>query len=353
MEKILNILDYKIRENSISDILIAIVIFLLIFLILKFLIKFLNKKIKKIKNDEELGLKVILPNIIKDTPKYFFLILAIYFPIKSLNLPNNFNQIINIIFIIAVIIQIIRIANTLLRYLLEKTFKQNGEIETGTQTIIKIVVKVIVWIIGILLILTNLWVEITPIIASLWLWWIAVAFSLQHILEDVFSSISIIFSKPFKVGDWVTTETYSWTVNKITLKSTRITSIEGHEIIVPNKEIANNSINNYGEMRYRRKKFTIDIVYETSVEKLKSIEGIIKKIIEKQEGVTFEWVRLKKLWAYSIIFEISYKLDNPDFQEYLDTHHRIVFELLETFEKEKILIAYPTQVVYTPDVKSK
>jgi small-conductance mechanosensitive channel len=62
---------------------------------------------------------------------------------------------------------------------------------------------------------------------------------------------------------------------------------------------------------------------------------------------------LKKLWAYSIIFEISYKLDNPDFQEYLDTHHRIVFELLETFEKEKILIAYPTQVVYTPDVKSK
>lgn len=353
MEKIPNLLDYKIRENTLSDIFIAIIMFLVVFFLLTFLIRFLTKKNKINKINKVVDIKTIITNFIENTPTYFLFVLAIYLPIQSLNIADMLSKGINIVFIIVIITQIIRLTNIVVKYILEKVFKKHEEIEIATQNVIKVVVKIGVWIIGILLILTNLWVEITPIIASLWLWWIAIAFALQHLLEDVFSSLSILFSKPFKVGDWVTTEKYSGTVNKITLKSTRIMSIEGHEIIVPNREIASNSINNYGDMAYRRKKFTIDIVYETSVEKLKSIQGIIKKIIEKEEGVEFERIRLKKLWTYSIVFETSYKLKDPTFQTYLDTHHRIIFELLEVFEKEKILIAYPTQVVYTPDIKSK
>ncbi len=351
MEYIINILNYEVFQNQIFQIIIAIIVFFIVYFVLKYLMIFLTKKINQNSNWKKDKFSTVLINLIHSTPKYFFLVLEIYIPLKLLKLPSIVDQAINILFTIVIILQIIRIINIIIWYFLWSVFKQNWNIEETTQKIIKITVKIIVRAIWILFLMSNIWIEITPIIASLWVWGIAIAFALQHMLEDVFASLSILFSKPFKVWDWISVWNNSWTVTNVTLKSTHMLSISWHETIVPNREILSTPLNSYGKMEYRRKKFTIDVVYETSVKKLKSIEDIIKKIIEKQDGIVFEYVRMKDLWSYSIIFETSYKLENPAFQNYLDTHHNIIFELLEIFEKEWIAFAYPTQVVYKADIK--
>jgi len=346
-DKLSEILNYYLLNNSIAQIWTAVLAYILIFFILKQVLQLGIKRIHSYTKWKKINFGILLLDIIKNTPQYFFITLQIYIPLKILNLPELADNIIDGIFLIILIFQTVRIWNKILLYLIKHFFGQKGKMQKTTQNALQLMVKIIVRTLWWLLLLSNLWIEITPLIASLWVWGIAVAFALQNMLQDIFSSFSIFISTPFKVWDYISiNDKISWTVDNISFKATHIRTIQGHEIRIPNKDIISNPLENFGGMKERRIRFNLGVIYETSQSKLKKIPKIIQKIIEKDEEITYERTKLTNLWDFSINFKISYVIQDPDYMKYLDKNHIILMGILENFEKEWIELAYPTQVIY-------
>jgi len=349
----LKALNHEIFNNTLSQIITAIVIYFIIFLLLKKIIRWIINWIQKYIDGKEINFGILLLDIIKNTPKYFFLALEVYVPLKVLTLPDITDKVVNGLFAFVLILQVIRILNRILIYSISKNVKGKWKIGKTSQNAFQLIIKIVVWIVGGLLLLSNLGIEITPLIASLGIWGIAVAFALQSMLQDLFSSLSILFSRPFNVGDYIVlNENVDGTVTDITLKATHIKTIQGYEIRIPNKDVLNNPIKNYGKMKTRRTRIEIGVTYETPIKKLKNIEKIIEKIITKIDDLDYERTRLIDLADFSIIFKISYVVRNKNYQIYLQKKEKVLLGILEAFEKKGIEIAYPTQVVYTSPKKS-
>ena len=348
-------LSITIFGNEIQKIILTIIVFFVVYFGLKFVMKHIHSLIKRYTKNKRENITILFLNLIKNFPKWFFFTLEIYIPIKILNLPNDIDLLVNVIFLFAITLQLIKIVIKILTFFLSWLFKKkNIKEEKTAKTTIHMVVSITVWIMWLLIFLTNIWVNLTPVIASLWVASIGVAFALQSILTDLFASFSIMMSKPFDVWDyiavWEWTKEKTWTVTDITLKSTHLLSITWQQVVIPNNNVLTTEVINYWRMHHRRKRFKIGVVYNTPTVKLKKIPNILKKIIEKQEFVTYEWVYLYELNAYSIDYYISYDVEQPDYVLSLDIQEAIMFNILEAFEKEKIHFAYPTQTIHTPDM---
>ena len=232
---------------------------------------------------------------------------------------------------------------------MEKFFLKDKTAKKSIETIITVLVRAL-WV---FVFLTNIWVDLTPVLAWFWIAWIAVAFALQNILTDLFSSFSIILSKPFIVGDYIKIWEWSsekiWTVKQISLKSTTIQTVQWQEVIVPNSNILATEVINYRTMKNRRQRISIWVTYDTWVKKLKLIPEIIKDIVSKQENVEYERCYLEKMWDFSINFLMSYNILDPDYQKSLEVNEKIYLELVERFEKEWIEFAFPSQTIYVKD----
>ena len=201
--------------------------------------------------------------------------------------------------------------------------------------------------------MVNLWVNLTPLLAWFWVAWIAVAFALQNILTDLFSSFSIILSKPFIVGDYIKIWEWStekiWIVKKITLKSTTLQTIQWQEVIIPNSNVLATEVINYRTMKNRRQRINIWVTYDTWLKKLKLIPEIIKEVVSSQENVDFEWCYLEKMWEFSINFLMSYNILDPDLQKSLEINEKIYLWIIEKFQKEWIEFAFPSQTIYVKE----
>ncbi len=352
LDKINSFFLIEFLGNEIYIIFLAVILFFVMYFWLKLIVQKTKKLIKKYtKNKKGENFLIILLNTIEKLPRWFFLIIEIYVPLRVLNLPENIDFAINVIFLFVVILQIIKIISKVLIFSLSNVFKsKNDKKDKTAQKTIEMIVNIVVWVIGILMFLTNIGINLTPIIASLWVASIAVAFALQNILRDLFSSFSIIISKPFDVWDFIVVGEWSkdrmWTVKDITLKSTYLLSIWGHEIIIPNSRILDTEVINYGKMKHRRKRFTIWVTYETAIKKLEKIPKIVENAINQVENVQYERCYLNELSAYSIDFFISYDILPPDYLTSLVVKEKIVLNILKWFEKEWIGIAYPTQTVH-------
>ena len=208
-----------------------------------------------------------------------------------------------------------------------------------------LIAKIALWVILGLIILDNLNVEISTLVTSLGIGGIAVALALQNILGDLFSSLSIALDKPFVIGDFVVVDDFEGDVEDIGLKSTRIRSLSGEELVFSNTDLLNSRIRNYKRMEKRRISFTIGVVYGTPVEKLELIPGMIEDIITPLETVDFDRAHFKTLGDFSLDFGVVYYVLVPDYVSYLDIHQVIILEIYKRFEKEGIEFAYPTQTL--------
>ncbi len=208
------------------------------------------------------------------------------------------------------------------------------------------ILKIVVYSFGIVLILGNLGVNVTALITGLGITGIAVALAAQKILEDLFNYFVIILDKPFDEGDFITYGNYAGTVKFIGIKSTRIRSLSGEEIVVSNTNLLGENIQNYKRMKKRRVVFKIGVVYETPIEKLKKIPDIVKGIIDDIEGVEFDRCHFINFSDFSLDFETVYYVEDSDYLHYMNVQQKINLALVNQFGKEGIEFAYPTQVVY-------
>ena len=340
---ITNITNRVVYWNTIWMIILSI----LIFLVLYFFINLLLKKLDSL-NKEESEKKWVkfLSKIMNKFPRWIFVIIEAYIAISFLTFSPKVDLVLKWIFLFVITIFAIKIVIKCANFSLEKFFRKDKTAKKSVETIVTILVRAL-WI---FVFLTNIWVDLTPVLAWFGIAWIAVAFALQNILTDLFSSFSIILSKPFIVGDYIKIWEWSsekiWTVKQISLKSTTLQTLQWQEVIIPNSNILATEVINYRTMKNRRQRISIWVTYDTWIKKLKIIPEIIKDIVLKQKDVEYERCYLEKMWDFSINFLMSYNILNPDYQKSLEINEKIYLELIEKFEKEWIEFAFPSQTIY-------
>ncbi|MBE3116500.1 mechanosensitive ion channel family protein, partial [Candidatus Bathyarchaeota archaeon] len=217
---------------------------------------------------------------------------------------------------------------------------------TTTITFLGFVARLILWAIILLLILDNLGINITGLVAGLGIGGIAVALALQNILGDLFASLSIVLDKPFVLGDFVVVDALSGTIEHIGLKTTRIRSLEGEQLIFSNNDLLKSRIHNYKRMSERRIVFGFGVVYQTPLEKLKAIKKIVSEVIAKNEKARFDRAHFKEYGDSSLNFEVVYYVTGPDYNIYMDVQEAINLEIFRRFAEEGIEFAYPTRTIY-------
>jgi small-conductance mechanosensitive channel len=253
--------------------------------------------------------------------------------------------------IILVLVQLGIWGNTLIaRWMARYEARQQDPAAAGTARLFGFVARLALYVLLFLLILDNIpGVEVTALLASVGIGGIAIALAVQNILGDLFASLSIALDKPFVVGDFISVGDEMGTVEEIGLKTTRVRSISGEQLIFSNTDLLGSRIRNFGRMQERRIVFSIGVSYQTSIETLQAIPGILRSIIEAQEHVRFDRAHLARIDAYDLVFEVVYFVLSPEFHVYMDVQQAINLALIERFRAEEIDIIYPTQQVYLYD----
>ena len=333
-----------------KDYLIAIGVFLASLVVLKIFKVVILHRLTKIAKKTKMQLDDIAIDSISAIgwPLYFFL--SLYIAIQFVTLPNIIGRIISIIILIAVVYYGTKVIQQLVDFSFKKVVakKEAGEkkFDPAILNLSKKIIKGALWILAIVLILQNLGYNISTLVAGLGIGGLAVAFALQNILSDIFSSFSIYFDKPFEVGDFIIVGKDMGTVTKIGIKSTRLQALQGEEIVISNKELTSIRVNNYKKMDKRRVAFSIGITYNTPTVKARKVPKIIKEVIDSVKKTEFDRAHFKNFADSSLVFEIVYYLKSSDYNEYMDVQQKINLGIKENFEKEGIEFAYPTQTIF-------
>jgi len=224
--------------------------------------------------------------------------------------------------------------------------KSEEDYDDSLTNVMATIIQALVWLGVVLFLLSNVGVDITTALAGVGVGGIAIAFALQNVLSDLFASFSIYFDKPFKKGDFLVIGTDSGIVQKIGLKSTRIKTLQGEELVVSNKELTETRINNFKKLERRRVVFSIGVQYDTGIKKMEKIPDLIEKIIKNAKDVEFDRCHFKEYADSSMNFEIVFYINSSDYKFYMDKRQKINMKILETFNKEKIDFAFPSRTVY-------
>lgn len=343
-------LAYEFWGNSGGDYLASLGVFIGLFLIFKFAVYRLLIRLEKISTLTVSDVDDFLIKLIKEIKPPFYLFISAYVALQFIQFKEIIDRALLAVFLFVVAIQVILTLQKLIDFVVKKIFLKEDEKTGDKEAIIKLstqLIKALLWIIGGLTILSNLGIDVTSMITGLGIGGIAIALALQNVLSDMFASFSIFIDKPFKVGDYIKAGSDSGTVEKIGIKTTRLRTLQGQELIISNKKMTDSVIENYRRMKKRRKSFDIGVLYETDPKKLRKIPEILEKIIEKHDKVEFNRATLSEFGSFSINYSVVYTLKSKDYALYAKTQQGISYDIIEAFKKEKIEFAYPTQLVYT------
>lgn len=345
----MNFLYETIYNNTVKEWLIAIGIFALSMVLLRILKAIFVRRLNVLAQKTSTDLDNLLLDLIKKTKSFFLLAVAIYAGSFTLTLPAEVSNIIQILFLIACLVQAAIWGDGIIDFFLQRYKKEKLDKDAAgvtTITAIGFLAKIALWVVILLLALDNMGVNITGLVAGLGIGGVAIALAVQNVLGDLFASMSIVLDKPFVIGDFIIVDDYLGTVQHIGLKTTRIQSLSGEQLIFSNSDLLGSRIRNYKRMYERRIVFAIGVTYQTPYDKLKAIPPIIREIIEKQENARLDRVHFKEYGNFSLNYEIVYYVQMPDYNIYMDIQQAINLELYRRFDEEGIEFAYPTQTLF-------
>jgi small-conductance mechanosensitive channel len=355
-------LDFNLWGNSGEDYLQSILIFVGALLVFKIAQVIIIKRIESVTQKTETDIDDFMMTLIKSIKPPFYFLISIYLASRFLEIKEIISKFIDGVIFIAVVLQLILIAQRIIDYvsikIIQKTTRENGEMTEdeirGEEAVVRTVgrvVKFIIWAMAILFVLSNMGVNVTSALAGLGIGGIAIAMASKDILSDIIAAITIFIDKPFKVGQFVQVGDNMGTVEYVGAKTTRIKTLQGEELIIPNQELANSRVQNYKRMEKRRVVFNLGVVYGTKLEKLKKIPNLVKEIVEKVENTEFDRSNFATYGDFSLNFENVYYINTADYNEYMNIQEKINLAIYEKFEEEGIEFAYPTQTVIVSSVK--
>ncbi len=343
-------LDYSLFGNPLRDWAISgavLVGVLALLLIVRFV---LRGRLQKLADATDNVFLKVVRHVVGQSKSWFLLLIAVNVSLRSVNASDKFDVVFGRLLIIGMLIQFGIWAVAGLGRFMQLRRQQQLEEDASTvaaMDIVSFLIRVSVWAIVFLLVLDNLGVNITALVAGLGVGGIAVALAAQNIISDLFASLSIVLDRPFVLGDFLAIDDYYGNVERVGLKTTRVRSLSGEQLVFSNNDLLNSRIRNYGQMVERRIVFSIGVVYQTPHEKLEQIPSIIEDVIIKQELARFDRAHFKQYGDFSLNFEIVYYVESSDYKLYMDIQQAVNLEIFRRFAEAGIEFAYPTQTLYT------
>jgi small-conductance mechanosensitive channel len=209
-----------------------------------------------------------------------------------------------------------------------------------------LIINIVIWIIGLLFLFDNMGYNVTAMVTGLGIGGIAVALAAQNILGDLFNYFVIFMDRPFEVNDYITVDDKAGTVENIGIKTTRLKSLSGEQLIFSNSDLTKSRIHNYKRMDTRRIAFKVEVVYDTPPELIRQIPALLKEIVSMHPSVQFDRAHFSSLGDSSLVFEVVYIVLSAEYIEYMDIQQDINFQIFEKFNELGIEFAYPTSTVF-------
>lgn len=339
---------FTILNNTVSDWLIMFGMIGIAIVCLRLVQGIIIKRMVSFAGKTKTTIDDFIISIIRSSLMPLLYILAIYAGLQYLNFSAKWRSVEHVAVMLIVTFYVLRMISSFIGYLFKNSLLQKEEnVQRKKQSKgILLIVQLIVWLGGILFLVDNLGYDITTLVAGLGIGGIAIALAAQTILGDLFSYLVIFFDKPFEIGDFIIVDDKMGMVEYIGIKTTRIRTLGGEQLICSNTDLTNSRVHNYKRMQERRVVFSFGVVYDTAASKLKRIPGIVKQIIESLPGSRFDRAHFKSFGNSSLDFEVVYYMLTPDFNQYMDKQQSINFSLFESFEQEQIEFAFPTQTLF-------
>lgn len=288
------------------------------------------------------------------TTTTFIILLSLYIAAHTLNLDVRVERALTTLFTISVFWQVGLWATVAVLGMLEnrrRTTLAANPAAGSSIGILGFLARFTIWSFVLLLTLDNLGVEIKSLLAGLGIGGIAVALAAQNILGDLFASLSITLDRPFVVGDSLTVDTYSGTVEYIGIKSTRLRAPSGEQIIMPNASLLSSRVRNNTRMSQRRVVLTLGVDQSASAEVLQSLPERIRTLVKSHKPVRFDRAHFAKINANSYDFEVVYFVLTADFARHMDIQQSINLGLVQMLQELGLEYSSPQKVFVDSPVK--
>ncbi|WAC14953.1 mechanosensitive ion channel family protein [Dyadobacter pollutisoli] len=272
---------------------------------------------------------------------------GVYFALTTLSLPAKVENIAHIVFLMAVTFFALKIISSAFRKFVFSFIQaqENSEAKEKQASGLILMVNIVIWLFGIIFMIDNLGYNVTSLIAGLGIGGIAIALAAQTILGDLFSYFVIFFDRPFEIGDFIVIDDKSGVVEYIGIKTTRIRTLGGEQLVCSNTDLTDSRLHNYKRLQKRRIVFNLGVTYQTSHEQLSQIPGILRGIIQSKPYITFDRAHFSGYGDFSLNFEIVYYVMDADYTFYMDQQQAIYLDIFRAFEESGIDFAYPTQTL--------
>jgi small-conductance mechanosensitive channel len=327
-------------HNTVADYGDAILYFLLALAVLYILQRLLMGRLRTYAHKTVTDIDDLVIEFIGSIKPQLYVVFALYIGVQTLYLNDIVHRVLTALLIIVVVFQATRSLQIVIEYAAKKFSSDDNDAHTKSAAhLLGAIVTIIIWIFGLMMVLSNVGINIASLIAGVGIGGIAIAFAIKEVLADLFASFAIYFDKPFKVGDFITAGDVSGEVKTIGIKTTRIKALSGEEIVISNQDLTSSRVHNYRRMNNRNVSFTITVAHDTPVEKIRRIPEMIATIINDTDNATCKRAHLKKVGDWGMEFSVFYTIDSREFGIYMDVNQKIMFGIAEKLEEMDVAVA--------------
>ena len=352
MEEITEQFENILSANTLQDYLVALGIVVVGSLAVRIFNQIIDNRLKKLSERTDTNIDDYIVESLNRFGVPLLYLAAVYFGLRYLSLPPEVDHVLEIAAAVVLTFFAIRFVATTILLMLKSYIRHKGGGDEQIKQLrgIMIIVNVIIWSIGILLLLSNYGVNVTAMVTGLGIGGIAIALAAQNILGDLFNYFVIFFDRPFEIGDFLIVDDKLGTVEYIGIKTTRLRSLSGEQLVFANSDLTTSRIHNYKRMERRRIVFKLGVIYQTSLEQVKQIPGVLRQAVEAEnqteERVLFDRAHFASYGESSLNFEVVYIVLSGDYARYMDIQQAINFRIYETFEQMGVEFAYPTRTLH-------
>lgn len=335
--------------NTVRQWLIALGVLLLVWFALRLLQSVLQFRVRKLAERTSTRWDDAVLDALQATRGWFLALLSLYGASLMLELPVRTLMVVRTITVVALLIQAALWGNVLITFGVKQYSRDKMATDAASVTTIAalgFIGKLVLYTVIVLLVLDNLGVNVTALVAGLGVGGIAVALAAQNILSDLFASMSIVLDQPFVLGDFIIVGDLMGNVEHIGLKTTRLRSLTGEQLVFSNADLLQSRVRNYRRMQERRIVFKIEVTYQTTPDHLRAIPQMLREIVEARTDVRFDRAHFQSFGDSSLVFEVVYYVLKSDYNLYMDVQQEMNLEIHRRFTAEGIEFAYPTRTVF-------
>ena len=290
----------------------------------------------------------LIVQLVDRTRWYFLVLVAGYAATRVLPVPADFVRVLRALAVVVVLVQAGVWGNGIIGFAADHYARQRATADSGTRATIQALGyagRFVLWSLLIITALQNFGINVTALVTGLGIGGIAIALAVQNILGDLFAALAIVLDKPFVVGDSIQVDNVNGTIEHVGLKTTRVRSVSGEQIVISNAELLKSRIRNFKRMEQRRAVFTLDLAFDTPPEKLTAIPALVRRVIEAQPDVRFDRSHLLSIAETGLRIETVYFVLDPDYNRYADIQHAINVEVLKQLSAARVDLA-PARLPY-------